>query len=129
MSAAARSLYVFGGYAILAGIGLVIMPALVLGTLGFPPAGDEWVRVVGVLAMCVGTYHLVAGRYELVPYIRASVPVRFAFAVALACLVYSGVMPRALLLFAAIDLLGAAWTGFALRSEGAGIRASRPLER
>lgn len=119
MSAAARSLFVFGLYAIGAGLGLLLTPALVLGLLGFPPAADGWIRVVGVLAVCVGAYHVVAARSELLPYLRASVAVRIGFAVALAALVVGGQMPRALLLFGAIDVLGAAWTAFALRGHRA----------
>jgi hypothetical protein len=115
MSAAARSLFVFGLYAVVAGLGLVVAPAMVLGILGFPAASDGWVRVVGVLAVCVGSYHIVAARNELTPYLRASVPVRLGFALGLGALVAAGLMPRALLLFAAIDLLGAVWTAWALR--------------
>ncbi|HEX2779212.1 MAG TPA: hypothetical protein VHM30_06925 [Gemmatimonadaceae bacterium] len=125
MSAAARSLFVFGLYAVLAGLGLILVPATVLGLLGFPPTADGWVRVVGVLAVCVGAYHVVAARNELQPYLRASVPVRIGFAAGLAALVGTGRMPRALLLLAAVDLLGALWTAFALRQPSrAGAAAS-----
>jgi hypothetical protein len=124
MSPAARSLFVFGLYAILAGLGLVVAPAMVLGLLGFPPAADGWVRVVGVLAVCVGSYHIVAARNELRPYFRASVTVRIGFALGLAALVVAALMSRALLLFAAIDLLGAAWTAWALRRPHAATAAT-----
>lgn len=119
MSAAARSLFVFGLYAIAAGLGLVFTPDVVLGLLGFPPAEDGWVRAVGVLAVCVGAYHVVAARHELIPYLRASVPVRIGFAAGLAGLVATGQMPRALLLLAAVDVAGAAWTAVALRGRHA----------
>ena len=115
MSAPARSLFVFGLYAIVAGLGLVLTPTLVLDLLRFPPATDGWVRVVGVLAACVGIYHVVAARTEWLPYLRASVPVRLGFALALGALAATGQMPGALLLFAAVDILGAVWTAFALR--------------
>jgi len=73
MSPAAKNLFVFGIYAIAAGAALLFMPGLVLGALGFPPAQDGWVRVVGVLAIVVGAYHIVGARNDLLPYIRASV--------------------------------------------------------
>lgn len=116
MSNAARSLFVFGVYAVLAGASLVLTPSLVLSVLGFPAAADGWVRVVGVLAVCVGAYHIVSARHELRPYLRASVGVRFGFALGLTGLVVSGEMPRSLLLFAAVDVVGAIWTALALRS-------------
>lgn len=116
MTNAARSVFVFGVYAALAGLSLVLVPGVVLSVLGFPPAADGWVRVVGVLAVCVGAYHVVSARNELRPYLRASVGVRLGFAMGLAGLVVTSQMPRALLLFAAVDLLGAIWTAVALRS-------------
>ena len=129
MSPAARSLFVFGLYAILAGLGLVVAPAMVLGLLGFPAVAttDGWVRVVGVLAVCVGCYHIVAARNELSSYLRASVPVRIGFALGLGALVVAGFMPRALLLFAVIDLLGAVWTAWALRRPQAATAAARAV--
>lgn len=116
MSNAARSLFVFGVYAVLAGALLLLVPGLVLSSLGFPAAADGWVRVVGVLAVCVGAYHLVSARHELQAYLRASIVVRLGFAFGLAGLVVTEQMPRSLLLFAAVDLVGAVWTALALRS-------------
>ena len=115
MSAAARSLLAFGVYAILAGLGLALAPGLVLDLLQFPPASDGWVRVVGVLAVFVGFYHVLAARHEFDAYIRATVLTRVVFALALGGLVVAGTMPPPLLLFGAIDLLGALWTALALR--------------
>jgi hypothetical protein len=110
----ARSLFAFGLYVIIAGLGLALAPGLVLELLGFPPPGDGWVRVVGIIAVFVGMYHVIAARHELMPYIRATVPARVMFALALGVLVISKVMPPSLLLFAAVDLAGAIWTGVAL---------------
>ena len=118
MNTAAKSLFVFGVYAVAAGVGLLLMPGLVLGTLGFPPVQDGWVRVVGSLAIAVGVYHIVGARYNLLPYIRATVWGRIGFAVLLGGLVIASVMPRPLLLFAAIDVAGAVWTAIALRQTG-----------
>ena len=115
MNAPAKSLFVFGIYAVAAGAGLLLVPGFVLGTLGFPPAQDGWVRVVGALAVFVGAYHIVGARNDLLPYIRATVWGRIAFAVVLGSLVATSVMPRSLLLFATIDLAGAIWTAIALR--------------
>ncbi|MEP7384186.1 MAG: hypothetical protein ABI910_21095 [Gemmatimonadota bacterium] len=123
MSAPARSLFVFGLYAVVAGLGLVLTPAFVLSLLQFPPAADGWVRVAGVLAITVGAYHIVAARNELLPYVRATIPVRLGFALGLAALVATAQMPIALLLLAAIDLVSALWTFLALREER-GVRSA-----
>ncbi len=120
MSTPARSLFVFGIYAVLAGLGLLLAPSIILNLLRFPPAADGWVRVVGALAIAVGAYHMIAARSESMSYLRGSVPVRIGFAFGLALLVATAQMPRALLLLAAIDLGGALWTGVALR-DGRGV--------
>ena len=119
MSAAGKTLFAFGIYAVAAGAGLVLMPDVVLGILGFPPAGDGWIRVVGTLAVFVGIYHMVAARNELRAYIAASVWVRLAFASTLAVLVAASLMPPPLLMLAAVDVAGAIWTAFALRGRPA----------
>jgi len=116
MNTPAKSLFAFGIYAVAAGAGLVFMPGLALGTLGFPPAQDGWVRVVGALAIAVGAYHVVGARNDLLPYIRATVWGRIGFAVLLGGLVIASTMPKSLLLFAAIDVAGAVWTAVALRA-------------
>src|SRR5258706_7531179 len=125
MSTAAKSLFVFGIYAVAAGAGLLLMPGLVLVTLGFPPAQDGWVRVVGALAIAVGAYHIVGARNDLVPYLRATVWGRIGFAVLLGGLVIASVMPRSLLLFAAIDVAGVGqWAAYAFRAETYSLSAS-----
>lgn len=116
MSAPARSLFIFGCYAMAAGLGLVLTPSLVLGILQFPPTAEGWVRVTGLLAMAIGAYDLAAARHELIPFVRASVAVRFAVALGMAALVATSQMPAPLLLFAAIDALSAAWTASTLRN-------------
>src|SRR5690349_10002427 len=98
MSPAAKSLFVFGIYVVAAGVGLLLVPGLVLAALGFPPAQDGWVRVVGALAIVVGAYHIVSARSSLLPYMRASVWGRIGFAVLLGGLVVVSVMPTSLLL-------------------------------
>ena len=115
MSAAARSVFAFGCYAALAGLGLTLVPGVVLGLLGFPPPADGWVRVVGVLAICVGLFHMTSARNELAAYLRASVTIRLLFAVGLVGLVIARLAPLPLVLFAILDVLGALWTAVALR--------------
>jgi hypothetical protein len=116
MSSPARSLFVFGVYVVVAGAGLMLVPSLVLSMLGAAvPLETGWVRVVGTLAIFVGIYHIVAARNELLPYIKATVWARVGFAVLLSVVIITSRMSTSLLLFAAIDLAAAAWTGLSLR--------------
>ena len=97
MTTAARSVFAFGIYVLVVGIAVAVAPDVILPLLRVPPAGDGWVRMVGVLAIVIGAYDLVSGRSNAEANIRASVPIRFAFAAACVALVVLRYMPAALL--------------------------------
>ena len=123
MSRAARSLFAFSIYVLVASLSFLAAPATMVDLLRLPPASDGWVRVVGLLALVIGAYDLVGSRAGLLPYIRASVWVRFGFAAGVVLVVASGQMPASLLVFGAIDAAGATWTALALKGEGTTVAA------
>jgi len=115
MSRAAASVFSFGIYLVALGLGLIAVPNLVLAPFGFPPTSEVWLRVVGVLAVALGGYYVLAARAGLEAFFRATVVMRsFAF-VCFAAFVLLGLAKPALALFGAVDLAGAAWTATALR--------------
>jgi hypothetical protein len=115
MTPAARSVFVFGVYVLAVGILVTFAPAAVLRLLQFPPAADEWIRMVGILSLVIGAYDVVSGRSNAQANIRASVPIRIGFAAGCCALVAFGFMPAQLLPLAAIDVAGAVWTALCLR--------------
>ena len=121
MTPAARTLFQFGLYLLVAGSALLLAPARMLQPLGVPVPADVWVRVVGLLAIALGLYYRVAARAELLAFMRLSVWVRLGVAVAFAAFVVGGLAPVALLGFGVIDAAGAAWTARALRQMGTGL--------
>jgi hypothetical protein len=120
MSKAARSLFVFGLYAILAGTAFIAVPEPLLSVMHLPPLPTGWARVIGLLALVIGTYDIVCARAECQAFIRASVFTRSAFAVAAALLVIVGQMPASMILLGAVDAAGALWTAIALRARQSG---------
>lgn len=54
----ARSLKVFGLYAILTGLTFIVYPAITL-ILQLPSITDGWLRLIGLLAILVGIYYIV----------------------------------------------------------------------
>jgi hypothetical protein len=113
---AATTIRIFGIYLMLLGAAVIAAPNLVLALFGLPPTSEVWLRVVGLLAAILGYYYFQAARHDLVPFYRASVPARvFAF-LSFVAFVLFGLVKPSLILFGAFDLLGAAWTFFALRS-------------
>ena len=119
MSNAARTLFVFGLYAILAGTAFVLAPAAVLSLMHLPPMPDGWARLIGLLAWVIGIYDIVSARTENRVFIKATVFVRLGFAAGAAGLFLAGQMPAPVLLLGTIDAAGAVWTARALWRERA----------
>src|SRR5918999_4882298 len=107
MSRAAKSLFVFGIY--LCGLGLILLlvPNLILQLFGVPPTNEVWIRVIGMLVLCLSFYYVQAARSELTSFIRWTVWARAAVIVYFVALVLLVAAPKALLLFGLIDLLAA----------------------
>jgi hypothetical protein len=108
-------LFAFGVYVVVVGIAFVVAPEMLMSLLRLPPATTGWARVVGLLALVIGTYDIIGARAECLPYIRASVYVRCCFAAGTAALVVFGQMPATVLLLGFTDLAAAMWTALALR--------------
>lgn len=117
MSAAARSLAVFAVYLIVSGFSLMFIPNTVLQLLGLPTTTEVWIRVVGTLTVIIGTYFVQAARFELRPFFWASIWGRLIFCMAVVSFALLQLGSGVLLLFGLIDLAGAAWTFFSLRSQ------------
>ena len=121
LKAARRSVAFFGVYLLGLAVTLIAAPNVLLGVFGMPPTQEVWIRVVGMLAGFLGFYYVRygagAGRafLEMTIQVRLSVPAFFAAFVLLFGASWQ------LLLFAAIDLLGLAWTWMSLRG------SQRPL--
>ena len=92
----AVTLRVFAYYLFALSAALMCAPNTLLGFFGIPATTDVWIRVVGMLVGCLAFY-----------YVRASHARLDAF--------YAWTVPRALLLFGAVDALAALWTWLALR--------------
>ena len=115
MSSAARSVQVFGIYLFGLGSVLMVVPNLLLGAFGLPATGEVWIRVVGVLVLCLAVYYTQAARREIREFFGWTVFVRCFVFVCLAALPLLRLGPPQLALFGSVDLAGAVWTVVALR--------------
>ena len=119
MRSASVSIKVFGGYVILTGITLLLVPNLLLSLFGFAATSEIWVRVVGAMAIVLGYYYWACGSAEAKAFFKASVTGRILFAALCVGLVVGAGAPWQLLLFGVVDVLGAVWTASALRNDSA----------
>src|SRR5215210_5105506 len=117
MSRAAKSLFVFGIY--LCGLGLILLlvPNLILQVFRVPPTHEVWIRINGMLALCLSFYYVQVARNELTIFIRWTVWARIAVIIYFTAFVLLVLAPKALLLFGMIDLLAAIWTWLGLKKE------------
>jgi hypothetical protein len=121
MTPSARSVFIFGVYVFVVGVAFIAAPKPLMVLLHLPAATAGWGRVVGLLALVIGSYDIVAGKSRNAAHIRASIPVRIGFAAGTALLVLFDEMPPLILLLGATDVAGAVWTSLTLRS-GSGAR-------
>lgn len=117
MSNATKSVLVFGIYIVAVGLTLIFIPNVLLGLFGFAAATEVWIRVFGVLAGILGLYFIQAARERNLGFYRMTVWGRVIFTLSLIVLGLLTPSYRALILFGMVDLLGALWTGLALRQE------------
>ncbi len=117
MTPAGKSLFYFGIYGICAGFLFIIMPDTLTSFTYLPALPSGWGRMIGFLALVIGTYDIVCGKAGFKPFIMASIYVRLGFMFYVLLLVVFGQMPKPIILLGAIDALGALWTAMALKSE------------
>ncbi len=116
MSNPAKSVFAFGIYELILGVGLMTTPNPLLAFFGFPCTNEVWIRVIGVLLCFFAFYDFMAARHELTDYFRWTVYARSSVIFFFTALVLAGFAIPTLILFGVVDLLGAFWTAIALRS-------------
>ncbi len=119
MDNAAKSVFVWGIYLVAVGAVLLLIPDFLLGLFGFAITGEIWVRVLGVVVVALGYYHIRAALDGLVSFFVWSTQGRVFTVVCLSAFVLLGLAGPQLLLFAFADFAGALWTGLALRTRQA----------
>ena len=117
MKKTSTTLLVFGLYLVGMGLELVATPNVVLGMFGLPTTNEVWVRVVGVLALVLAYYYISAARADLKTFAQWTVTARIGVFIAFTVFVLMKFVGPVMILLGSVDLLGALWTGWALRSE------------
>lgn len=122
MSQAAKSLFIFGLYLCGLGLGLLLIPNLILRIFDVPPTSEVWIRINGMFMLCLSFYYVQVARNELTSFIRWTVIARIAVIFYFAAFVLFVSAPKALLLFGLIDLLSAIWTWLCLKKDEDSVR-------
>lgn len=107
---AAWSLLVFGGYALIMGLVLLLAPEQLLPSFGFAESSGTWVHVLGFVLCCSAYYYLWAGRSGNKAFARLTVHTRLASPLVMLGLLAAGKVGHMVLLFGIVDAAGGAWT-------------------
>lgn len=117
MNPACRTIYLFGFYPLLAGLSMIIAPALPLQLLGWPIEGLDWIRMLGVVTMIVGYYYLQLGRNDVLTFCKYSAQMRLLIPLVFTGMVFAFGMNPLYIALTAVDFLGGVWTWRALRKQ------------
>jgi hypothetical protein len=115
MSAAGRSLFVFGIYQLVLGIVLIIAPNSLLGILGLAGTAEVWIHAAGAFVLVVGFYNLQAGLKSLNDLFLSSIIARVVVLLIFGAFVLLSFAKPIFIAFGAMELIGAVWTFFALQ--------------
>jgi hypothetical protein len=109
MEPVARSVRVWGFYALAMGLALMAVPQVLFAILLVPASDEPWVRLVGVLAVAIGVYYLGGARsVEVAPFAGATVVGRLVVTAGITIVAVVGGF-WLLLLVAGVDQGGAGW--------------------
>ena len=110
MDSTTLSLFVWGIYVLLSGFMLLLFPRATLSIFGHDAPKDHWVRIVGILALSLGYFYLVAAHNELESLYWASIYARIAGFLGFSALVAYKKAKARIILFGVFDAIGALWT-------------------
>lgn len=102
---------------IIIGVPTIIFPRLVSLSPALPSPDYFYIRLTGFFATALGSYCILAARHEWKEFFRWSVYTRLTLVLFYIALVLSGTAESRILIDGIIDLAGAIWTAWALRSE------------
>lgn len=117
MTASGKSVFFIGIYLYLSGLTLMIAPNILLSTFQLPETKEVWIRVVGVLIVCLGFYYHRSGVENNTSFIKLTIPGRLFAFLCYSVLVITKLAAPGFILFGVVDLLGAAWTFAMLKRE------------
>lgn len=111
------SLYAFAAYMLLLpGLGLIFIPTLLLELFQFTYPEPLWTtRLAGLLAFIIGAYYYLIAKHQIKVLYFSTVVLRSLAVVFFVVLWALGQVEAMILLFAAVDALGALWTALTLK--------------
>jgi hypothetical protein len=108
---------VFGIYLTVLGLVLLVSPGAIPQMLGIADVSEIWLRVLSTPVLALAFFFFQAVRTESKQFARWTVMARIGVFILYLGMVLLQLLPPVLILIGIVDLLGAGWTAYALRSE------------
>lgn len=117
LKTAETSILIFGIYMILIpGLGLITIPEILLGLFQLDYGTALWsVRMLGLLVLLLGVYTCLISKHKISILYPSTSILRYVAAFFMLSLWAMNQVGNGILLFAAIDALGATWTTLTLK--------------
>jgi hypothetical protein len=110
MSKTSISIIAYSIYLGCGGLGMALIPNVMLGFFRLPPTTEVWIRLFGFLALVLAAKGINGALLNLVPVMQFDVYTRLCFSTFLTVLILLGISPPILFVFAVIDFAAAVWT-------------------
>lgn len=118
MSKSAKSVFVYGIYLAINGLMLLLIPNILIGSLGIESTSEVWIRLAGIMLMAISVYYFLGAKHELIPIMKATAYIRFTIIFFFSGFVLLDMVSPSILVISVIDFLGGLWTYIMLRNEG-----------
>jgi hypothetical protein len=111
-----KSIYGQMAYSTISGLQLLFIPNVLLQNFSIAPTQDNWIRVLGMLALSLGFYYYNIARYGNDKIVWGTILGRLAFCGGMVMLVFLKVLPLPALFFAGLETALALWSWKELKS-------------
>lgn len=117
MSKAAKSVFYYGIFLAINGLMLLIIPNVLIGSLGIEPTTEVWIRLSGLLLMAISVYYFLSAKYEIAVILKATAFIRFTIIFFFTAFVLFNLVSPNIIILSVIDLSGGIWTYLLLKKE------------
>lgn len=118
MSKSAKSVFIYGIFYAINGMMLLLVPNVLLDSLGIENTNEVWIRLAGILLMAIAVYYILGAKYELIVIMKATAFIRFSIIIFFTAFVLLEMVSPSIIVISVIDFLGGVWTFLMLKNEG-----------
>ena len=110
MSKSAKSVFIYGVFYAFNGLMLLLVPNVLLNSLGIEHTSEVWIRLAGILLSAIAVYYILAAKYELIVIMKATAFIRFSIIFFFTAFVLLQLVSSSIIIISVIDFFGGLWT-------------------